>query len=64
MLISDLGMPDMDGFELIKSVDSPSLTAVPIPAVALSAYTSESDCSKAFASDFRCTFGNQLKPWS
>jgi hypothetical protein len=54
----------MDGFELIKSVDSPSLTAVPIPAVALSAYTSESDCSKAFASDFRCTFGNQLKPWS
>jgi signal transduction histidine kinase len=44
ILISDIGMPDMDGYELIKKIRSESsLASQDMPAVALTAYATERD---------------------
>jgi len=53
VLISDIGMPDMDGFELIgrvRSLDDTELCMV--PALALSAFARKEDRDRACASGF------------
>jgi signal transduction histidine kinase/ActR/RegA family two-component response regulator len=61
VLISDLGMPDVDGFDFIKSVGTSGSTLRPIPAVALTAYTSEADRSRALESGFRVHLGKPVE---
>ncbi|PSN19732.1 hypothetical protein C7271_05790 [filamentous cyanobacterium CCP5] len=54
LLISDIGMPDMDGYELIRQIRS--LAAEPvrhIPAIALTAYAREDDQQRAIASGYQ-----------
>ena len=51
ILVSDIGMPGMDGYELIEKVKQLSLTRSPM-AIALSAYASESDRQKSLAAGF------------
>jgi signal transduction histidine kinase len=62
VLISDLGMPDIDGFEFMKSVKFPDRTLKTVPAVALSAYTSESDQLRALESGFHVHLGKPVEP--
>jgi signal transduction histidine kinase/CheY-like chemotaxis protein len=62
VLISDLGMPDTDGFEFIKSVNFPDRILRTVPAVALSAYTSESDRTRALESGFQVHLGKPVEP--
>src|SRR5262245_47485005 len=51
VIVSDLGMPDMDGFEFIRRVRrSPSLASV--PAIALTGVTLDRDIQQALASGF------------
>ena len=51
IIISDLGMPDVDGFEFIRRVrEIPSLATV--PAIALTGTTSDSSVQQALASGF------------
>ena len=54
VLISDVGMPDMDGYQLIRTIRSelsPDLQN--IPAVALSAFASADDKEKALQAGYR-----------
>jgi PAS domain S-box-containing protein len=60
MILTDLGMPDEDGFSLlhrIRRLDDPELRR--IPAVALTAYASAADRQLAIASGFQ---GHLVKP--
>ncbi|MGE9745613.1 response regulator [Bdellovibrio bacteriovorus] len=54
ILISDIGMPEMDGYELIRSLrDWEGPRNRHLPAMALSAYTSTEDIRKALESGFQ-----------
>ena len=53
ILVSDIGMPVEDGYSLIRKVRSSELgTAKRLPAVALTAYASESDRDRAIAAGY------------
>ena len=54
VLVSDLGMPGDDGYELIRQVRMlPPDGGGALPALAVSAYSRESDLRKALAAGFR-----------
>ncbi|AFY03226.1 hybrid sensor histidine kinase/response regulator [Bdellovibrio bacteriovorus] len=54
ILISDIGMPEMDGYELIRALrDWEGPRNRHLPAIALSAYTSTEDIRKALESGFQ-----------
>jgi two-component system, chemotaxis family, CheB/CheR fusion protein len=54
VLVSDLGMPGDDGYELIRQVRMlPPHAGGTLPALAVSAYARESDLRKALAAGFR-----------
>jgi PAS domain S-box-containing protein len=53
ILVSDIGMPEMDGYALIQQIRAlPVEKGGKIPALALSAYVREEDRVRAFASGF------------
>jgi hypothetical protein len=53
LLVSDLGMPARDGFDLIRTVrELPPERGGAIPAVALTAYASEADRARALGAGF------------
>jgi PAS domain S-box-containing protein len=53
ILVSDIGMPEMDGYALIQQIRAlPVEKGGKIPALALSAYVKEEDRVRAFASGF------------
>ncbi len=52
LLISDIGMPDMDGYELITTIRA-SEVGKTIPAIALTAYASEADRIQAISAGFQ-----------
>ena len=54
LLISDLGMPEMDGHNLIKLLRAMSKEeGGEIPAIALTAYAGESDRDRVLAAGFQ-----------
>lgn len=53
VLVSDLGMPDMDGFELIRAVRERGYTASALPAVALTAFVQKNDERLALSAGFQ-----------
>lgn len=62
ILISDISMPDLDGYQLIQAIRSPDKSqnspillerAVQIPAIALTAHASESDQDQALRAGFQ-----------
>jgi PAS domain S-box-containing protein len=61
LIISDIGMPQVDGFEMIKE-----LRTIPgyksIPAIALSGYASQKDVKKALASGFDAHVSKPVDP--
>lgn len=52
ILLSDIGMPDTDGYELIRTIRS-STAAGSIPAIALTAYAQDVDREQAIAAGFQ-----------
>jgi PAS domain S-box-containing protein len=61
ILISDIAMPEMDGFQLIASLRKiPGLTT--IPAIALSGYASEKDASNAISAGFNLHLSKPVDP--
>lgn len=61
LLISDIGMPDEDGYSFLKKVRS----LMPeqgghVPALALTAYTKEEDQQKAIAAGFQMHLGKPV----
>jgi two-component system, chemotaxis family, CheB/CheR fusion protein len=63
VLLSDIGMPEEDGYALIRQVRALSVEAGgQIPAAALTAYASEEDCQKAIAQGFQMHVAKPVKP--
>lgn len=54
ILVSDIGMPEIDGYKLIQQIRSlPPEKGGQIPAIALTAYVREEDCQRALASGYQ-----------
>jgi len=53
VVVSDIGMPEVDGFEFIRQLRISKSKASDTPAIALTAYTSAYDCEKALQSGFQ-----------
>jgi PAS domain S-box-containing protein len=63
VLIADLGMPHMDGFELIAQLrKSTSLSVREIPAAALTAYARSEDRAKALRNGFQMHLTKPIDP--
>ena len=62
VLVSDIGMPQMDGFELIRSVRRLPTPAASVPAAALTAYARSEDRVAALASGYQMHLPKPLNP--
>jgi CheY-like chemotaxis protein len=63
VLISDIGMPDMDGYELVKRMrERTAETGKRIPAIALTAYARAEDRLKALAAGFEMHVTKPVEP--
>lgn len=61
VLISDIGMPDEDGYSFLKKLRSlPQDQGGNVPALALTAYTKEEDRQQAIAAGFQMHLGKPL----
>ncbi|MET0554698.1 MAG: ATP-binding protein [Vicinamibacteria bacterium] len=52
-IVSDLAMPEMDGFDLIRTVRASALPQNSVPAIAVSAYASREDRQRALGAGFQ-----------
>jgi PAS domain S-box-containing protein len=63
VLVSDIGLPDMDGIALIKQVRAePRESGRGIAAIALTAYASRQDAAKALAAGFDAHVAKPVQP--
>ena len=60
-LVSDIGMPDIDGYELINRVRGTD-SSRHLPAIALSAYAREEDRNKALATGYQLHLSKPVEP--
>jgi hypothetical protein len=61
VLISDIGLPDMDGYELIRKVRM-SGTGAALPAIALTAYSRVEDRAQALMAGFQIHLAKPVDP--
>ncbi|MGB9108596.1 MAG: response regulator, partial [Telluria sp.] len=65
VIVSDIGMPDIDGFELIRRIRRRAAGAGgAIPAIALTAFTRQDDRSKAIQAGFDDYLAKPVEPVS
>jgi len=63
LLISDIGMPDMDGYELMRQIRKQAFhQGLQIPAIALTAYAMEHDRQQAFEAGFQRHLAKPIEP--
>ncbi|MBE9155833.1 PAS domain S-box protein [Nodosilinea sp. LEGE 06152] len=63
VVISDIGMPEMDGYMLMRQIRSlPAEQGGQIPAIALTAYARESDQAQALAAGFQRHIPKPVQP--
>ena len=63
VLISDVGMPEMDGYTLIRAVRQlPAAQGGRTPAIALTAYANNQDRARAFLSGFQAHLAKPIEP--
>jgi CheY-like chemotaxis protein len=62
VLISDVGMPDVDGYELLKQVRGLGGNAARVPAIALTAYARELDRNRALQAGFDAHVAKPVAP--
>ena len=61
VIVSDVGMPDVDGFELIRRIRRRAATAG-IPAIALTAFTRQDDRTRALQAGFTDYLAKPVEP--
>ncbi len=65
VLVSDIGMPGMDGYELVRAVRAlPDERAHSVPAVAVTAYARTEDQRRALAEGFQLHLAKPIEPTS
>ncbi len=65
LLVSDIGMPNEDGYSLIKKLRKLRLKrAKQIPAVALTAYATKEDKARTLSSGFQIHVAKPIEPES
>ena len=63
VLVSDIGMPGMDGYELMRAVRAlPDVRAQRVPAVAVTAYARSEDKRRALAEGFQLHVAKPIEP--
>ena len=62
VLVSDLGMPDQDGFDLIRQVRDDGYDARDLPAVALTAFVQKDDAHSALLAGFQVHVPKPVDP--
>nr|WP_322790699.1 response regulator [Brasilonema sennae] len=63
MLLSDIGMPEMDGYTLMRQVRTlPPEQGGQIPAIALTAYAGEIDYQQAISAGFQQHISKPVDP--
>ena len=62
VLVSDLGMPDQDGFDLIRQVRDHGHDAKDLPAVALTAFVQKDDARLALLAGFQVHVPKPVDP--
>jgi PAS domain S-box-containing protein len=62
ILVSDIGMPSLDGYELIQRIRSLPCPSQAIPAIALTAYAGEANCQQALQSGFQLHLVKPIEP--
>ncbi|PZV11253.1 MAG: PAS domain S-box protein, partial [Leptolyngbya sp.] len=62
VIISDIGMPDHNGYELLQQIRSDFKQFQTVPAIALSAYASELDRQQALAAGFQHHLAKPIDP--
>jgi len=61
VIVSDVGMPEVDGFELMRRIRRRAATAA-IPAIALTAFTRQDDRAKALQAGFTDYLAKPVEP--
>jgi CheY-like chemotaxis protein len=62
LLISDIGMPDIDGYDLIAAIRTASPLNQAIPAIALTAFVGESNKRQAIAAGYQAHIAKPINP--
>ena len=62
VLVSDLGMPDQYGFDLIRQLRDDGHDAKDLPAVALTAFVQKDDAYLALLAGFRVNLPKHVEP--
>ncbi|HEY2733333.1 MAG TPA: response regulator, partial [Polyangiales bacterium] len=63
VLVSDIGMPGMDGYELMRTIRAlPNQRAKRVPALAVTAYARLEDKRRALAEGFQLHFAKPIEP--
>jgi PAS domain S-box-containing protein len=62
ILISDIGMPDFDGYQLIRKVRTMEGAARNLPAIALTAYARNDDRQRALLAGFQMHLSKPVEP--
>ncbi|HYU34978.1 MAG TPA: ATP-binding protein [Thermoanaerobaculia bacterium] len=63
VIIADIGMPDVDGYELIRRIRGLDGEIREIPAIALTAYAAEGDRRKALEAGFQLHLAKPVEPY-
>ncbi|GEM_PF-4569951 len=62
VLVSDLGMPDEDGYSLVRRLRADGINARDLPAVALTAFTSAEDRQRVMLAGFQSHLSKPVDP--
>ena len=62
ILVSDLGMPDQDGYDLIRQVPDRGLSHQDLPAIALTAFARSEDRRRALLAGFQVHVAKPVDP--
>jgi PAS domain S-box-containing protein len=62
VLVSDIGMPERDGYDLIRAIRAQGRDAAALPAVAVTAFASPEDRQRALAAGFQVHLAKPVDP--
>ena len=62
LLVADLGLPEIDGCELLRRIRAQFIGHPPVPAIAVTAYARSDDRAKTFAAGFQDHIAKPIDP--